>query len=714
MTADLPQDRAAALESLARAQFGALTDAESKVLTAAPQGKLALCAPMRPRFIQPNTADESIPARRIRATLLRWLCLEPKAQTLIDPRGIWIYGARIVDNLDLSSSIVPFPLFFLGCLIERNLALMDAQIPMLSLEGTSVAEIAADRFRTQGSVFLRNGFRADGWIHFAEAHIGGDFDCSQATISNPDRPHVPHAGIALQAQGLVIAGIIRLDGSSFGGAVSFSGAQVRGDVFLNNSSFTGQVEFSGAEITGTVSCEGATLNGSPDRRTTRAGYALMADGLTVGGAVLLRNGSHFLGGVHLVGAKIQVDCTASTFENPPRAGVENTGIALALSQAFVNGLVDLKGGFRAFGTVFLLQSHIGDLNCSGAVLENPAVTGLPQSGLALAVDGINAGSIFLRDGFRSGGTLRLTGALIDGDLDCSNAEFEGTFLLERTKITRGLILLLAHQTNHAVYLTDTTTDALYDNKKAWPPNGLLRVDGFVYREIAEGPTDAASRLDWLERSATFSPQPYRQLAKVLQDSGDDQAAKAVLMEMERRERAGQWTSPVFRYTIGYGYHPLWAIFEIAGLAGLGWIIYRRAYLAGNMVPTDKDTFNEFMASGASPPHYVTFSAGIYSLEQSLPLVKLGQADKWRPIQRKAGALFQRPTASLRSLRQLLRRMLSSPPFSWWMARTLIASARQWLLSPGSFLRVFLWLQILLGWILAALFAAGVAGLIRSH
>ena len=31
-----------------------------------------------------------------------------------------------------------------------------------------------------------------------------------------------------------------------------------------------------------------------------------------------------------------------------------------------------------------------------------------------------------------------------------------------------------------------------------------------------------------------------------------------------------------------------------------------------------------------PPHYSNFSAPIYSLENTFPLVKLGQADKWQP------------------------------------------------------------------------------------
>ena len=73
-----------------------------------------------------------------------------------------------------------------------------------------------------------------------------------------------------------------------------------------------------------------------------------------------------------------------------------------------------------------------------------------------------------------------------------------------------------------------------------------------------------------------------------------------------------------------------AIWEIAILSGLGWIIYRRCYLAGTIAPTDKDAYDEFKATGQVPENYPPFSPLVYSLENSLPLVKLGQAEKWQP------------------------------------------------------------------------------------
>jgi hypothetical protein len=49
-----------------------------------------------------------------------------------------------------------------------------------------------------------------------------------------------------------------------------------------------------------------------------------------------------------------------------------------------------------------------------------------------------------------------------------------------------------------------------------------------------------------------------------------------------------------------------------------------------MIPTDKDAAERFVSRRELPPHYSIFSAPIYSLENTFPLVKLGQADKWQP------------------------------------------------------------------------------------
>lgn len=91
-----------------------------------------------------------------------------------------------------------------------------------------------------------------------------------------------------------------------------------------------------------------------------------------------------------------------------------------------------------------------------------------------------------------------------------------------------------------------------------------------------------------------------------------------------------------------------------------------------MVPTEKEAYQQFKylaTEGQVPAHYPTFSAPVYSLENSLPLVKLGQAAKWQP---------------------------DPAPDGW------------------AWVRWFLRGQILLGWLLATLFVAGVNGIVHKE
>jgi hypothetical protein len=206
----------------------------------------------------------------------------------------------------------------------------------------------------------------------------------------------------------------------------------------------------------------------------------------------------------------------------------------------------------------------------------------------------------------------------------------------------------------------------------------------------DGTRNVDGRLDWLSRQQRFTPQPYRQLAKVYTYLGDEDASQRVLVQMQNLQRSEHWyqrpESWFLRWSVGYGYHPLYAFWELVGLAGLGWIIYRRAELANSMVPTDNDAYALAKNANTLPPSYPRFSPLVYSIENSLPLIDLGQGARWQP---------------------------DPDP------RTIFTSGGSWLskfdhiLKSPTFLRRFLWVQIFLGWILATLFAAGVTGIIRK-
>ena len=83
------------------------------------------------------------------------------------------------------------------------------------------------------------------------------------------------------------------------------------------------------------------------------------------------------------------------------------------------GSLFLKNGFKSAGTVRLLGAKIsGNLDCSKGQFNG--------NDISLFCDGIETkGDMFLCEGFNSSGTARLPGAKIGGDLDCRNGLFSG-------------------------------------------------------------------------------------------------------------------------------------------------------------------------------------------------------------------------------------------------------------------------------------------------
>ncbi len=689
------------LEELGQARFGGLSQAELELLRAAPKGKVAWCGPSHDRkdaANDPRNADAWGAEREVRAELIRWLCANQDAASRVDPRGVRMYSAKIVGVLDLSFVSARFPLLLKLCRLTNDADLLSAEIPRLDLNGSVAKSIRADGIRVTGDVFLAEGFTVEGEVRLLGAQIGGDLDCGGGTFKNPgsnalfaDCARV--TGSVFLNKGFTTEGEVRLLGAEIGGdlacrggtiknpagrALSADRARVTGDVFLDEGfSAEGEVRLLGAEIGGGLDCSGGTFKNP-------GGDALSADRARVTGSVFLDEGFTAEGEVRLPGAQIGgvLDCRGGTFKNP-------AGKALSVDRARVTGSVFLREGFTAEGEVRLLGAEIGGtLACRGSTFKNPA-------GKALHADRARVtGSVFLDEGFTAEGAVLLLGAQIGGNLDSRGGTF--TELVAQTAIIKGVFFWRAIRNPLAAKLDvrNATAGSIADDEPSWPAQGNLRLDGFVYGRISEGPTDAEKRLEWLGRLTPFTLQPYRQLAKVLRETGDDRGARRVLFEMERRRRqevSAPWYSRawawVLRVTIGYGYYPERALWGLLLLVALGFAASWMGYFRGALAPTDKGAYEFFRARGYPPPYYDAFHASIYSLENTFPLVRLGQADRWAPDPSPA-EISQSPVNRV----------------SRWLGLILSAPVLRW----------FRWAQICLGWILATLFVAGVTGIVRRE
>jgi hypothetical protein len=370
--------------------------------------------------------------------------------------------------------------------------------------------------------------------------------------------------------------------------------------------------------------------------------------------------------------------------NYRRISPHQGGVALSADGIKVKGAVFLRSGknateedipFTAHGAVRLPGAQIdGQLDCHAGHFSNPKGDAL------IAFRAVVRSSVFLSHGFSAYGMVDLEGMHIGGNLDCRHGNFERA-TLDLTDATVGALR------DSGLNYLDPGPPAGYA-PTMWPPGDAdeskykhyLLLDGFVYGRIASaGRIDVDKRLAWLKRQpkSPFRMQPYLQLVKILRDSGDKRGGLRVLEKMEdlRRDEESHGFSArlwgfILKLTIGYGYHPERAIWALAILVVLGWVVYGASYSAGRMAPTEKEAYTEFKKPGGKlPAQYPAFSPAIYSLENSVPLVKLDQAVKWQPD----------PAAAW-------------PPFVRW----------------------FLRLQILLGWVLATFFVAGVTGIVHKE
>jgi hypothetical protein len=476
-------------------------------------------------------------------------------------------------------------------------------------------------------------------------------------------------------------------------------ARVKGAVFLRHGfRATGGVRLLGARMGGDLDLSDATLLNPPLAGIPRSGHAMGADGIEVTGSIFLNGNFHAEGAVRLLGAQIggTLDCANATIHNAPESGLPNSGMALIADRAVVRGTAFLNQGFRATGQVRLAGAKVGgDLDCSSATFANPLQPGLAAAGTALIVDTIDVtGAIYLNRGFRAEGEVRLVDARIGGQLNCDGAQIQGWLNAEALTV-KGLLFwrnIVAPRLAQ-INLRNASAGALADDAESWPEPGNLALDGFVYQRISDGPRDATLRLGWLARQSSFASQPYRQLAKLLSSEGDDAGARFVLFERERRRRQKEDSGPLARlwsrvldWTIGFGYYPGKSLLWLLALMFAGFVLFSGGYAVGSVAPTDKDAYATFKQTGKLPPHYETFNALVYSFESSFPLVKLGQADRWQPD---PDPRWQCPAAA--SLPPALCRTVAPAPLRW-----------------------FRWVQICLGWFFATMGVIGVTGVIRKE
>jgi hypothetical protein len=265
-----------ALLTLATEELPDLTEAEKKLIRAVATGEEADYSRLNVAENDPNHAENWGDSRTIRATVIRWLCVNHEAIRYIDPFGIDIKAAKIDGELNLEAVVIPFQLLLTQCAICNGVALSLAKTHTLQFDGSFIGDshrfaLQADGVTVDGVVSLCEGFRAEGGVCLTGARITSNLACQGGMVRNPGT-------IALQLSGITVGG----------------------DVFLRwGFQAQGGVQLIGAAITGDLDCDGGIFYNP-------LGTALSAERMTVGGALLFRAGFQAEGGVRLMGAKVGV------------------------------------------------------------------------------------------------------------------------------------------------------------------------------------------------------------------------------------------------------------------------------------------------------------------------------------------------------------------------------------------------------------------------
>ena len=354
---------------------------------------------------------------------------------------------------------------------------------------------------------------------------------------------------------------------------------------------------------------------------------------------------------------------------------------LNANRMIVTGSVHLRAGFTAHGEVSFVGAQIGgNLECDSATFQNYDKDG-NAIGDALIADGmVVKGGVFLSDGFTAHGEVRLLGAQIGGDLECIGGTFQncekdgnatGKALTAYGMVVKGSVFLRDGKFTGAIDLSAADIGTLLDDGNCWPATGNI-FDGLRYERII-GPTDAATRIDWLNRqradqlSTDFKPQPWEQLIKVLREMGHpaDAAEIAIAKQvgMRKADKIGNAKQPLRQWLLywplhklygalaGYGYRPLRLVGWMVMLWGIASLSFFHGANQGYMGPStallnspeiaaqidtkcghhDEAGKQYWTRCEAMPAEYTTFQPALYALDLILPLVDLQQESDWGPI-----------------------------------------------------------------------------------
>jgi hypothetical protein len=489
------------------------------------------------------------------------------------------------------------------------------------------------------------------------------------------RKKIPETG--LQVKGALIFGSIDLQYLNLQFPLIIQNSSIYEDFFLKDSRLTG-----------------LNLKGTHVRN-------IFASNINISGDIILTE-NFTSNAIYLNGAEIgnNLICTKGNFLNAGDDSFQASDITVKGNVFFRK--IKSEGDFSISGAVIN-----GNLECTDGSFSNESATSLNARNI------IVKGDISL-NGVRSNGEICFSGATIGGNLECKYAillNINNTSLsLESANIkgivffnnlhAEGILDLISTTIQQQLYYHNVNTENItlnlgharigtIDDDTNWPQHGNLILHGLIYDGLSNFNTvSKENRLDWLRRQdhldrtrrkENYSPQPYEQLAGLYKKYGYETEAIEVeieknkaLLESGRLTRGDSFFLQFLGFTVAYGYKPWRPLWGAAFFILFGYGLFAWGYRKGLITPTtEKDETNK---------NHPKFSAFMYSVDMFVPIINFYMRSYWLP------------NANRHS--------------------TLNIYFKTYYIS-GAWLRIYLWLHIIVGWVISTLFVLGMAGLIKK-
>jgi hypothetical protein len=266
------------------------------------------------------------------------------------------------------------------------------------------------------------------------------------------------------------------------------------------------------------------------------------------------------------------------------------------------------------------------------------VAGVLQAG-GVTFEDISATVSF--NNLKIGGHACFTNALFSGAVDFNSSRFANDFRLDGARFTHATAFASFEglkvegytsfsQAQFAGYasLKDSRFNALDLTNVRWPERAYgewLWLNGAVYQRISAGTERSSSSnllalVDRAARRSAYSTDIYASLAEFYRREGYQREANQFLIAQKRRERdealhgvAWCWSLFLDGF-VGYGRSPERALFWSTLIVLLGMMVFRPQHMEPRTTNIKTDCYSAFW----------------YSVDLFLPLIKLQDAEMWKP------------------------------------------------------------------------------------